>query len=94
MSRRKLTWDELSPSTKDYYAKRGDPRVPADYPFVKRPVGRPKGTPQSLETRQKLSGMRFKDDAARARRVAKAIAVLMLAYGSVDAIIRELRRGN
>lgn len=82
-------WEDLLPSTQKRLAAQGDPRVPKDY--VRRPVGRPKGSPATPEARRKLSLHYMSDPVRRAQRVAEAVRVLLLAYGDVDGIIKALR---
>jgi hypothetical protein len=59
---------------------------------VPKPIGRPKGTPQSLETRRRISAARSGDPAFLAKKASKAIKDLIDVYGSLEAVIKELER--
>lgn len=78
--RPKKNWDELGKARQRalFYAK--DPRVPKGW--LPAPIGRPKGTPQSMETRRKISAARHGDENFVARRVSAAVDILLQVYGS------------
>ena len=84
------SFHELSPATQRRLAAMRDPRVPEGY--TPRPVGRPKGTPQSLEARRRISAARSGDPAFLAKKASRAIKDLLDIYGSVEAVIKELQR--
>jgi len=84
-------WEELQPRTQGLLARRGDPRVPEG--FTVNSVGRPKGTPQTIEARRRISAARTGAEDFIAKKTARAIKDLIDVFGTREAIIEELQRG-